>query len=250
MVVGPAAGGGVDAAAERRRAVAAQRRGQGPGVVLVLGVGARVGRPLHALGRVRDRHRRVALDLDQAVVEPADRVMRIEHLLAACPSPATAVAGTARPSLGRRSRCCGSSTPGTRWRSRSSWRAAAARGAGRWRPSASSTGPARCRSAPGSRRPRRRSTRCARVRGRGSRWPRARRPRPARRGGPSATSWWGSQLACRSALSSMPLRSPRGRASSAPVSELVRNKMPSCPDSWAALTTVPSGIRTLLPAVT
>ena len=41
-----------------------------------------------------------------------------------------------------------------------------------------------------------------------------------------------------------------GRASSTPVSELVRNKMPSWPESWAALTTVPSGIRTLLPAVT
>ena len=38
----------------------------------------------------------------------------------------------------------------------------------------------------------------------------------------------------------MPTRSPRGRASSAPVSELTRNSSPSCPESSAALTTRPA----------
>ena len=57
---------GIDPAAERGRAVAAQRRGEGPGVVLVLGVRAGVGRALHPLGGLGDRHRLVAVDLDQA----------------------------------------------------------------------------------------------------------------------------------------------------------------------------------------
>ena len=107
-VSGRPAGRRVDAAAERGRAVAAQGRGERAGVVLVLRVGAGEGRPLHALGRLGDRHRLVALDLDQAVVELADRVAAGRAPARACPSPATAAAGTGRRSRGRRSRCCGS----------------------------------------------------------------------------------------------------------------------------------------------
>ena len=59
---------------------------------------------------------------------------------------------------------------------------------------------------------------------------------------------WHQSLACSAALSSMP-RPVRGRASSAPVTELRQNSSPSTPDRSRALTTRPSGSAIFEPAV-
>jgi hypothetical protein len=79
-----------------------------------------------------------------------------------------------------------------------------------------------------------------------TRWfppPRATAPRPAIAAAPV-----GQSLACRAELSSMPWPL-RGRASSAPVTELRQNSSPFTPDSSRALTTRPSGSVSLEPDV-
>src|SRR5206468_11719814 len=58
-----------------------------------------------------------------------------------------------------------------------------------------------------------------------------------------------AQLACRSSLSAMPWPS-RATTSTAPVSELRRNSRLLAPESSRALTVLPSGVVTLVPAVT
>ena len=110
----------VEHAAEGVPRVAGQRGGEHPGVGLVVGVRLGEAGALHLLRRLGDPHRLVAVDLGQRVVERVGRVVRVEDLLAACPSPARAAAGRARASRGRRTRCCRASTPGTPWPARSS----------------------------------------------------------------------------------------------------------------------------------
>jgi hypothetical protein len=75
--------------------------------------------------------------------------------------------------------------------------------------------------------------------------PRATAPRPAIAAAPAP---FRQSLACRAELSSMPWPA-RGRASSAPVTELRQNSRPFAPDSSRALTTRPSGSVSLEPDV-
>ena len=82
----------------------APRRARGRRLVVGVRVGER--RALHRLRGLGDRHRLVAVDLGQRVVERVDRVVPGRGSARACPSPGTAAAGTARGSRGRRARCC------------------------------------------------------------------------------------------------------------------------------------------------
>ncbi len=66
--------------------VAGQRRGQHPGVGLVVGVRIGVGRALHLLGGDGDLQRPVVTDLLQGVVERVGGEVGVEHLLGGAPA--------------------------------------------------------------------------------------------------------------------------------------------------------------------